>query len=1483
MEILEMMTPHSSAVTRPSTLVELLRRRAQQQPEQLAYRFLVDGVAEEVSLTYAGLDCQARAIAASLQALGMAGERAVLLYPPGLEYIAAFFGCLYAGVVAVPVYPPRPRTLWRLQAIVADAQARVALTTTALHATAALLEQAPGWPQLPWLVTDDQAASGADKWQPPAITAASLAFLQYTSGSTGSPKGVMLSHARLLHNQGLIQEAMGQTADSIVLGWLPLYHDMGLIGNVLQPLYVGMPCVLMAPLHFLQQPWRWLQAITRYRATTSGGPNFAYDLCVRKITPEQRARLDLSSWRVAFNGAEPIHAPTLERFAAAFAPCGFRREAFYPCYGLAEATLLVAGGDTTAHPTVRTFAGAALEQHRVERTPPAAKGARTLVGCGRTWHEQRLAIIDPDTRTRCAADQVGEIWVQGGSVALGYWNRPTETAETFHARGAGADDGPFLRSGDLGFVHDGELFVTGRLKDLLILRGRNHYPQDIELTVQQAHASLRAGCGAAFAVEVDEAEQLVVVQEVESRPDADGDDIARAIRRAIAAEHELQAHAIVLIRAGSLPKTSSGKIQRHACRASFLAGELEVVGAWQGNAATTAEPYVAPRTPVEQVVADIWAQVLGVDPVGVHDTFLALGGDSLLGAQIMARVQDALQVQLPPESLLENPTVAELCQRIESTRLTVNTCALAPLLPVARDGNLPLSFAQQRLWFLNQLEPGLPVFNMPMALRLQGGLNAAVLAHSLNDIVRRHEALRATFPTVHGQPLQRIAPALHVPLPLIDLQHIPIPEREPRAFALATAEARRPFALPRGPLLRAVLLRLAGTDHLLLLTMHHMVGDFWSIRIFLQELVALYAALATGRPTPLPEPALHYADFAHWQQQWLQSAALEPHLAYWRQHLAGAPTVITFPGRRPRSAAQTGNGARQALLLSPTLTAALTALSRQHEVTLFITLLAAFKTLLWQYTGGANDIIVGTPISGRTRVEVEGVIGYFLNTLALRTDLTGDPSFQEVLQRLRRVVLEAYAHQEVPFELLVKTLRPERSPQHTPVFQVVFNWQNIPLPILQLPGLTLTPHELDTGTVKHALTLYMRPHAGMLAGTLVYNPDLFDTATMAGMRDDFLAVLHRVVEQPAVRLSQLGTQLTQARLERAVPTARLPMPVRARRQTIQVAPDQLVHMAPLQPGTTLPLLVQPLLDEVDLPGWVRSNRQRLLTALRQHGAILWRGFKVASASMFRQFAAAVTPHLLDYIEGVSPRLTVSDKVYTSTEYPAAYAIAMHNELSYRHTWPATLFFCCLQAPRQGGATPLADSRKVLALLPPDLVARFQRRGVRYVRNFHGGQGSGQSWQTAFATTDRALVETYCRDEGLAWRWKADGGLWLSQARPACIRHPQTGELVWFNQAHQWHLSNLEPEVARALAATVPEDELPMNAYYGDGAALEPEVLETIRAAYRQATVTFPWQAGDILLLDNMLTAHGRQPFVGPRTVLVAMGDPVRLNDCEEAP
>ncbi len=567
----------------PSNLVDLVRYRATIQPDDLAFVYLTDGVSSEISLTYSELDRRCRALAAWLQRHNMRGKRALLLYPPGLDFIVAFYGCLYAGATAVPVYPPRRnRSMLRIQAIADNAEASLALTTQdVLDNVAKIIDDTPNLKKLPWKATDKFADGIENDWVNPQINAEDFAFFQYTSGSTGTPKGVMLSHQNILHNAMLIETGFEHTRSSKGVFWLPSYHDMGLIGGVIEPVYCGCPNVMMSPMSFLLKPYRWLAAISKYKGTTSGGPNFAYDLCVKMIKPELVETLDLSSWRVAFNGAEPVQAETLETFARKFEPCGFRYESFYPCFGLAEGTLIVTGGLRDEAPVVRSFDPDMLSVGKAVEAVAGTERSRSLVSSGRAIIGQRVLIVDPETCIECSPGQVGEIWTKSGSVAQGYWKNEAETERCFHARIADTGEGPFLRTGDLGFMLDGELFVTGRIKDLMIIHGVNIYPQDVELSAQRISPFLRLNNGSAFMVGEYKNEQLVLVQEVERRfSPEDAQPVFEAIREAIALEHEIPIDVIVLIRSGSLPKTSSGKVQRHACRASYLEGTLNVVASW---------------------------------------------------------------------------------------------------------------------------------------------------------------------------------------------------------------------------------------------------------------------------------------------------------------------------------------------------------------------------------------------------------------------------------------------------------------------------------------------------------------------------------------------------------------------------------------------------------------------------------------------------------------------------------------------------------------------------------------------------------------------------------------------------------------------------------------------------------------------------------------------------------------------------------------
>ncbi|HVF39588.1 MAG TPA: fatty acyl-AMP ligase [Gemmatimonadaceae bacterium] len=577
------------------TLITLLEHRSAEQPHARAYTFLADGEGEGAKLEYGELASRAKQIAAALaEREVMPGDRALLLYSPGIEFIAAFFGCLYSGVIAVPAYPPHPsqlaRILPRLVAVTADAGISIVLSTDAITRMAPeLAKVAPSFRNLPWMATDLVTGDDLNAWSRPRVNTGSIAFLQYTSGSTAAPKGVMVTHGNLMHNLGYLDHLAENDDTSVAVSWLPVIHDMGLIEAVLLPAYSGYPSYLMAPDAFLQRPLRWLQAITKYNATNSGGPNFAFDLCVRKVSPEQLDALDLSSWRCAYNGAEPIRRDTLTRFYTTFRRAGFRWKSFFPVYGLAESTLLVSSGRRTDAPLTCDIDAESLAEGRFVAVPPhSAQRTVPAVACGHAWLGTEIRIVDPETHEECAPNRVGEIWIASPSVTLGYWRRPEQTQLTFGAR-LSTGEGPFLRTGDLGVMHEGQLVVTGRLKDVLIVRGAKHYPQDLEFTAEARHPAVRPGCCAAFAFRHGDSESAGLIAEIDTRRlgekfDVNGEEelreVVAAIRQGIVDHHGVQLQAVALIAPGGIPKTTSGKLQRHACRAAFESGALNEMHRW---------------------------------------------------------------------------------------------------------------------------------------------------------------------------------------------------------------------------------------------------------------------------------------------------------------------------------------------------------------------------------------------------------------------------------------------------------------------------------------------------------------------------------------------------------------------------------------------------------------------------------------------------------------------------------------------------------------------------------------------------------------------------------------------------------------------------------------------------------------------------------------------------------------------------------------
>ncbi|HEX7334398.1 MAG TPA: amino acid adenylation domain-containing protein [Pyrinomonadaceae bacterium] len=682
-----------------ATLTEIMCRRAQEQPDRTAFTFLADGEVETARLTYAELDQRARAVAALLDESGARGERVLLLFDAGLEFITSFFGCLYAGAVAVPAPPPHParlgRTLPRVQAIASDSRPKLALTTASLFS---MIEGAADLRALRWLNVDELDHEASARWQAPPQTGDDLAYLQYTSGSTSTPKGVMVTHFCLVHQSEHLTRGNDYTEESVSATWMPNFHDYGLVEGIIHPAVYGIPAYLFSPLAFVQRPARWLEIITRYGVTHSSGPNFAYELCVRKVTREERARIDLSSWRMAGNAAEPVHRETIERFTETFAPCGFRLESFYPAFGLAEATLMVSGGGPEpSTPLFITAQASALEQERrVVEVSPDEPGARSLAGCGYPIADTEIAIVDPETHRRCAPDELGEIWVKCAGLAQGYWQRPEETEEKFHARIDGTREGPFMRTGDLGFMRYGELFIGGRVKDLIIIRGQNYYPQDVEWTAERSHRLLRPGCCAAFAVEVNLEERLVLVLEVRREfGAADEREVIEAIRERVAERHELQPYAVVLVKPGTINKTSSGKIQRHASRREFLEGTLDAVARWQMPEDSADQTHTPRKTATVEAVRDWLTAAIsrrtGIPSAEVNASqpFRYYGFDSARVVELVGDFSAWLGRPLPPTFFWDYPTVERVARHIGeesapcSQAIPANVSARAAFEPIA--------------------------------------------------------------------------------------------------------------------------------------------------------------------------------------------------------------------------------------------------------------------------------------------------------------------------------------------------------------------------------------------------------------------------------------------------------------------------------------------------------------------------------------------------------------------------------------------------------------------------------------------------------------------------------------------------------------------------------------------------------------------------------------------------------------------------------
>jgi amino acid adenylation domain-containing protein/non-ribosomal peptide synthase protein (TIGR01720 family) len=1032
-------------------------------------------VDERQALTYAELNRRANQLAHHLQALGVGPDTPIgVCLDRSADVIVSLLGILKAGGAYVPLDPTYP--LERLQFMLEDSQVPIVLTRQTLRSQLLDPKSKTQNPKAIWLDTDQARIAAADDTNPSsAVTSSSLAYILYTSGSTGRPKGVCCQHQGVINLLADFERQQPLGVGDACSWWTSLNFDVA-VYEIFAPLLTG------GTLHIVPEAVRaesarlieWLDAHDIQSAYLP--PFMVADFAAWLQTAAQPFDL-----RRLLVGVEPIREPLLAAISARLPNLHILNG-----YGPTEATVCC-----TLYPVTA--------DHAPNRNTPIGKPMANTQIYLLDRHLQPVPVGVP-----------GELCIGGDGLARGYLNRPDLTAERFlpspfspPARG-GSRREVIYKTGDMArWLPDGNVEFIGRTDFQVKVRGYRIELGEIEAVLNQ-HPEVRKSV--ALTWEGASAGDKRLAAYVVAAPDSSlTPEALREFARARLPDYMLPAAFMLL---DALPVTANGKVDRRALPAPV----------WTASGAERR----APRTPTEEWLCGLWEQVLKIERVGVTDNFFELGGHSLLATQVASRVRDVFQIDLPLKQIFEAPTIAALAEKIDALRSTAAAHA-NPIVPLAPGETAPLSFAQQRWWFLDQLEPGTAFYNIPEAVRLHGPLDAKALSDSLNEIIRRHAVLRSTFPTINGEPRLVIVPELVLTLRTADLQGVVETERDETVRQLIRAEAQRPFDLASGPLVRATLLRVAADDHIALLTLHHSVSDGWSTAVLVKELAALYEARAAGNPSPLPELPIQYADFAYWQRQWLRGEVLDEQLAYWKQQLDGCAAALDLPTDRPRPAIQTSRGAHHPFALSGALTRALKDLSRREGATLFMTLLAAYQTLLYRYTGQA-DLNVGTPIANRTRAELENLIGCFVNTLVLRGRLdgvSGEPSFRELLKRTRETTLGAYAHQAVPFEKIVDAVQPERDLSRTPLFQVMFVLQNVPLPPIELPGLTLTHLQPESGVSNFDMTLVLEETADGLSGAIEYSTDLFEAATIERFADHFEVLLNSIVADPDQSIATL--------------------------------------------------------------------------------------------------------------------------------------------------------------------------------------------------------------------------------------------------------------------------------------------------------------------------------------------------------------------------
>lgn len=1385
------------------------------------------------TISYGELDALSNQLARYLKGLGVTAEIPVgVCFERGTDVIVALLAVLKAGGFYVPLDPSTP--LSRLDFMVRDAGMQIVMAT---RATGSVLPS--GWYLTVFLdeiwgeVTDLDPAP-----LPHPVEAANSAYAMYTSGSTGEPKGTIASHrsvTRLVCGTNYIDIHPHDT----VLHYAPLAFDASTF-EIWAPLLNGARLAI-APLG--QLSIEELAGVIQYMGVTilwltSGLFVQMADQCLDR----------LRGLRKLLAGGDVL--PVIQAEKTAECLPGRLSNMYGP----------------TENTTFTSF----------YCVPAGSCGQQLPIGAPIT--DTQTYVLDAEGRL-LPPGAPGELYIGGAGVARGYLRQPAMTAEKFVPDHITADAGARLyRTGDRArWRSNGILEFLGRIDTQVKIRGFRVELGEIEAVLSRHNDVIHA---AAYIKEGHDGSKTIMAAVVPASTTLKPEDLRAYLLG------ELPGYAVPagIVFTEALPLTQNGKVDRKAL--SLLA-----------DAGSAGHSNDAPRTPVEEIIAGIWSEVLNLGRVGREEYFFDLGGHSLLATQVISRLRVAFGVEVPLRALFEKSTVAALAEEIDRMRDVAKAVANVPLKRHESQGTAPLSFAQQRLWFLDQLHPESAGYNCPADAQLSGLLDLAVLARCLNEIVRRHEVLRTRIMTVSGSPAQIVDAAEERTLTMIDISVLEGDLKSKAAKRLMREEALRPFDLARHPI-RAFLLRLDPQEHVLVQTLHHIATDGWSFNVLVREFRSLYEALSKHEPSPLPEPAIQYSDFAIWQREWLQGEVLQRQLDYWVRQLSGLKE-LDLPTDYLRPRIPSSSGAMEAFRLDESTTEKLKALSRREGVTVFMMLLAGLQLCLGAYAG-QNDVAIGTDLANRNRSEIEGLVGFFVNQLVLRADVGGNRPFSELLANVREMVLAAYANQDAPFEKVVEALGPERSVSDSPLFRVKFVLQNVPQSVPTPCQLQMRVQEMEYPVSKFDLTLTLDEPEKALGGTIVYRSELFRAGTIRLLKAQLEYVYGEIAGNVDVPLSQLrlglealrsqfraaeanqiresmGRHLAAAKKQpvsglKLMSTTQPVPPFRiGQRKQLRVSKESLVNISTFSPDQSLPAVIQAAIEGVSLSSWLGSHRNQVQELILQHGAVLLRGFGVHRPEEFQSAVTALCVEAMSYKERSSPRSQVSDKVYTSTDYPADEEIFPHNEHSYSKTFPVKIFFCCDTPAITGGATPLADTRRVYKRIPAEIRAEFERKGWMFVRNFN--TGLGLPWQTVFQTEDNSVVEEYCRSANIEWEWRSGDQLRTRQVRPTVVQHPITGEHIWFNHLTFFHVSTLKPSLVKMLRASFAEDEMPNNTFFGDGSPIPDDVAEHLRRAYLDERVSFSWEKGDLVVLDNVLTAHARNSYTGLRKILFAMAEP----------